>query len=669
MCTLFGVELFWKKRNRIIKSIIILSVLIFSSLLTFAQAPEFITKGDANQITATCYQVTKDELNRFGVIWGTKKLDLSKPFELDFIITLGSRDTGADGIALVFHDDPRGLDAVGEDGGGLGFGKETNGPAIIPSVAVEFDTYNNNANGINLGDVPYDHTQVVYDGNIAFPRLPNPVQINPDNANVEDGQCYNYKITWNPTSQELKLFFGPNQIQRFSHKDDIINKVFNGKTMVYYGFTGSTGGQRNEQTVCIPDPSNSLDAVDDIVNGEPLKPVTIPVLTNDNFSTGVNVGLSRITQSPANGSAVISGSNIIYTANAGFVGTETFTYQICENSSASCYSKCETAIVTVNVACTTIPVTPTITAIGPTTFCGGSAVALRASPGIGYIWSNGANTQEIVVRESGKYWVKVINAAGCPATSAETSVTKIHVDPPTAQNMERCGAGVFNLSAQGGTNGNYKWYTTATGGTAIAGEVNSNYVTPVLQTTTTYYVANIRNGCESVRVPVIATVHSLPKITASSKIAILKGGSAQLAASGGITYTWSPGNFLDNSSIENPKASPEETTVYTVTGTNKEGCIDSAQVIVTVEELGIPTAFSPNGDGKNDTWEIANILNFQNTQLQIFDRWGSKLFESPSYKNDWGGIRNGSLLPAGTYFYVITIDKGKRLVGSVSIIL
>jgi gliding motility-associated-like protein len=66
-------------------------------------------------------------------------------------------------------------------------------------------------------------------------------------------------------------------------------------------------------------------------------------------------------------------------------------------------------------------------------------------------------------------------------------------------------------------------------------------------------------------------------------------------------------------------------------------------------------AFTPNGDGINDLWLITNGQNCLITaHAQVFNRYGSRVFESEDYKNTWNGTYNGKPLPDGTYYYVIS---------------
>lgn len=73
-----------------------------------------------------------------------------------------------------------------------------------------------------------------------------------------------------------------------------------------------------------------------------------------------------------------------------------------------------------------------------------------------------------------------------------------------------------------------------------------------------------------------------------------------------------------------------------------------------IEALRVHNVFTPNGDGKNDTFLIDNLEDFDENELTIINRWQSTVFQAKNYKNDW----NGSQLNSGTYFYVIKVRKG-----------
>ena len=140
-------------------------------------------------------------------------------------------------------------------------------------------------------------------------------------------------------------------------------------------------------------------------------------------------------------------------------------------------------------------------------------------------------------------------------------------------------------------------------------------------------------------------------------------------------YIWSSNqeeSIPKNSSIV--AVLPTETTVYTLTVTDAEDVTVSADVQVVVidcpeQELSIPTAFTPDGDGVNDTWEVGNILTYENSIVEIYDRYGHRLFRSEGYEQPWDGRYEGKELPVGTYYYTITLNDGAaHFKGSVTIL-
>ena len=146
---------------------------------------------------------------------------------------------------------------------------------------------------------------------------------------------------------------------------------------------------------------------------------------------------------------------------------------------------------------------------------------------------------------------------------------------------------------------------------------------------------------------------------AGPDVTLGEGENAQLQATGGTTYTWTPTSGLSGSTTSDPIAQPEETTVYTVT-TQLNGCTYSDQVIVEVKRLISPSnTITPNGDGMNDTWDILGIRDYPSCQVHIYDRWGQKVFSSTGYKEPFDGTNNGSPLPVATYYWYIELNQLK----------
>ena len=85
--------------------------------------------------------------------------------------------------------------------------------------------------------------------------------------------------------------------------------------------------------------------------------------------------------------------------------------------------------------------------------------------------------------------------------------------------------------------------------------------------------------------------------------------------------------------------------------------------------LSIPNTFTPNGDGINDTWVIKDLEYYPKSTINIFNRWGQKLFTSIGYPIPWDGNYQGKALSSGTYYYIIDPKNGQALLtGWVAII-
>ena len=82
--------------------------------------------------------------------------------------------------------------------------------------------------------------------------------------------------------------------------------------------------------------------------------------------------------------------------------------------------------------------------------------------------------------------------------------------------------------------------------------------------------------------------------------------------------------------------------------------------ILTVDppSIIVPNTFTPNGDGINDVWNIKYLDNYPGCTVNIFNRYGEKLYTSIGYVNPWDGKYNGNSLPAGTYYYIIDLKSG-----------
>jgi gliding motility-associated-like protein len=137
----------------------------------------------------------------------------------------------------------------------------------------------------------------------------------------------------------------------------------------------------------------------------------------------------------------------------------------------------------------------------------------------------------------------------------------------------------------------------------------------------------------------------------------------------GYTFVWNNGQ--DSSAAINLMAG-----IYTVTITDPNNCslVDTTELSaqrICSDSLIIYDVFTPNGDGKNDIWIIDGLTEFADNDLQIFNRWGSLVYEAKPYLNNWDGRnKKGDPLPSATYYYILKLNdsEGKVYSGHVTII-
>ncbi len=138
-------------------------------------------------------------------------------------------------------------------------------------------------------------------------------------------------------------------------------------------------------------------------------------------------------------------------------------------------------------------------------------------------------------------------------------------------------------------------------------------------------------------------------------------------------YKWAPATYLSSTILPEPVASGNKDITYSVTAYSADApCQTTATITIKVlQALKIPSAFTPNGDGLNDTWHIFNIEGYADCTVEVYNRWGNRVFYSKGYAKDWNGTVNNQPLPTGTYLYTVrTQSKQGNTVqsGSVTIL-
>jgi gliding motility-associated-like protein len=318
-------------------------------------------------------------------------------------------------------------------------------------------------------------------------------------------------------------------------------------------------------------------------------------------------------------------------------------------------SACATVYPVVMVA----PAAPTLSLHADTTICSGASFnANTVSNATSFAWSpttgvnNPAIANPILAPTATTLYTVTASTGSCITTKSFTTTVNTAATLTVHADTTVCAPTSF--SANTVSNGtSFSWSPTS-------GVSNPTIANPVLSPTfnTQYTVTASASGCSASK-SFNVIVNPGVTVSAGANIIIFQGQSIQLPASGSQgTYLWTPATALSAANVLNPVASPTVTTTYTIKVTSPQGCTASSSVVVSVISDCVKPmqAFTPNGDGFNDKWFVTNGNCVTKVTARVYNRWGSKVFESLDYKNDWDGAYKGKPLPDGTYYFVVHYD-------------
>lgn len=285
------------------------------------------------------------------------------------------------------------------------------------------------------------------------------------------------------------------------------------------------------------------------------------------------------------------------------------------------------------------------------------AVISSPTSQLNYNWSSGEQVVSISkqIFTAQNFTVTVSDQNACTGTRTVNAIIN-----NSAVNFSVCcdtvvcdgNAAVFTASSDSAMT--YLW---------SSGETNATVTEIILAPQIFSVTATNASGCSGTKT-VQASI-SVPQtvVTAVPDTNVSLGQVVQLSASGdsGTTYLWSPTEGLDSSTIQNPKATPQTTTTYCVTATDRYGCTAMAchKIEILLPEIKIPDAFSPNGDGVNDEF-ILFPLSSTIEEIKIFNRWGEVVFTSKG-NAPWNGYYKGSVQQAGNFVVQVSYTNPLNL--------
>ena len=538
---------------RTVLLVVIIATLLLPAPFDVYGQLSFTTAGSAASLGNDCFRLTPSQTGQAGAAWFGNPIDLDTSFVIDFDANFGNRNAnGADGIALLFKSNATAV--IGGTGQGIGY------QGISPSVAVEFDTWQNG----NLSDPAYDHVAITKNGSpyhTGANSLAGPVQASASSGNIEDGQDHNIIVEWISATNNLKVYFDCNL--RLNYNGDIKNTVFSGNSTVYFGFTASTGGSYNLHQVCF----NYISFVER------------PNLRDTMICQGQSVQLDA---------TVVNGANYSWSPAAGLSCTNcpnpVATPAVTTTYTVTIMNNCNFAIthpVLVTIANPLPPVTTDVFG------CFGAAIPGVTASGNIIKWYADSTASMLIGAGNtyvpgqpvppGAYRYYATNTVlGCESRTTPATLTIGDISH-TLQPLIIC-------------------------------EGDSVYVGQAFQDSDGSYFDTLqnRNGCDSI----ITTALHVWKdsLVVSPDISICLGDTAPLVATGGNSYQWSPGSHIDNASIPNPLFFGNITTQLVVEARTANNCLFYDTVTVTVTNplppvtndafgcIGVVPSVSASGD-------------------------------------------------------------------------
>ncbi|MBM78612.1 MAG: hypothetical protein CL846_09025 [Crocinitomicaceae bacterium] len=599
---------------------------------------QFQINGDATVLNCKCYQLNPNLPNKSGSVWNINQIDLNQSFDYSFTVNLGcnntSQWTGADGMVFALQSIST---SIGSAGGGMGLG------GVSPSVGVYIDTYQNTAHG----DPFNDHISINLNGNFNHSSTNN-VAGPYDLGEIEDCLDDDLRIIWNSTTNTLSVLY--NSVLVLNYVGDIVNNVFGGNSMVYWGFTAATGSAYNTHQFCIDVPDIQIDTNSMTVFDE-------HCLSSDGSINGITYsgGLSPIVLT-WNNSIV----NSIDTTNlsAGF-----YTFEVTDGLGCSLATD---SIEILNLDGPTIDSSAlniTYEACNQNNGSISGLIATGPSSPFQFQWNGVSSTLDQMNLDSGSYTLITIDNFGCSDTnkfyipfvegpSIDTSTLSLY--------NEDCNQGngyIENILINNGTSPfQYFWNDT------ISTQINAYNLN---QGAYELVVIDSNNCSDSISLTIIDWNYHTTSINYTTNELITNSiiYFEEINDGSSINWFWDFGDS-STSTLTNPDHIFSYVGDYTICliASNQYNCFDTACIDLEIlpEPIVIPNVITPNNDMNNDLFYVQGIND--RFSLKIMNRWGNVVYESSSYENNWDGRTNSGInLSDGTYFYVLlnTIDNIK----------
>ncbi|MGY8865797.1 MAG: T9SS type B sorting domain-containing protein, partial [Methylophagaceae bacterium] len=292
-----------------------------------------------------------------------------------------------------------------------------------------------------------------------------------------------------------------------------------------------------------------------------------------------------------------------------------------------------------------------------------------------------SNNQDIDSLLAGTYYISVLDTNNCTAVDTITLTPGLEITANAGPDTLVCFGDSLTLMGvtSGATNPVISWNLL---GSAVSSGTTISYSFDDSSTTIYDFVFVVAEQSCTVQDSIKVTVAPLPIVDAGTDAVIGFGDPFNLGGSPtgplNSSYSWTPlTNFIfeSDSVNENPEIEVNSSELYIVYVTDSNGCKNSDTIRVDlVPNIVVPSAFSPNSDGINDSWTIENLDQFTNTTVRVYNRWGSMVYDMDQVggENWTGNGKNSKPIPVGTYYFIIEYDgfdgQKNNITGPITII-
>jgi gliding motility-associated-like protein len=163
---------------------------------------------------------------------------------------------------------------------------------------------------------------------------------------------------------------------------------------------------------------------------------------------------------------------------------------------------------------------------------------------------------------------------------------------------------------------------------------------------------------------VVINVHGKPYVNAGADRLIIAGDAIVIDAEvkgENPSFTWTPPNYLKDINTTTPVATPPANQLYLLSATSAYGCKNNDDILIkVVGGIFVPTAFTPNNDGNNDSWRIPFLDPLLGATVNVYNRLGQLVYHAKGIAVNWDGNLKGVPQAAGSYVYYIRFNNSRK---------